>query len=256
MDGIARYDEVADYYAAGWTDDLSDPVTVALFEVLGNVAGQRVLDVACGHGRISRGLARQGASVVGVDISAAMLAKAEELEQHEPLGIRYLQADAAAPGLLHGDHSGRTVGGVTLRGLDDGRQDEYDAVVCSMGLSDIDDLDGALGNIHRLLRPGGVFAFSILHPCFPGVEGVSAAWPSDGTYYDERYWRADAALSALRQQVGANHRTLSTYVNTLRRHGFTLIRTAEPQPRVDDPASPRREMARFPTFLVASCLSS
>ncbi|TDD13307.1 class I SAM-dependent methyltransferase, partial [Kribbella turkmenica] len=203
----ARYDGVADYYATGWTDDLDDPVTAALLDLLGEVNGQRVLDVACGHGRISRGLARTGASVVGVDLSPAMLAKADEREGREALGIRYLHADAADPDLLRGE--------------------TYDAAVCSMGLSDIDDLDGTLANIHRLLRTGGTFAFCILHPCFPGVEGVSGAWPSDSTYYDERYWRADGALSTLRQQVGANHRTLSTYLNTLQHNGPTLTRTAE-----------------------------
>ena len=231
MTAIARYDGVADYYASGFTDDLTDPVSVSLFELLGDVAGQRVLDVACGHGRISRGLARKGASVVGVDVSAAMLGKAEELERNEPQGIRYLHAAAAGPGLLQGD--------------------EYDAAVCSMGLSDIDDLDGALTNLRRLLRPGGVFAFTMLHPCFPGIEGVSAAWPSDGTYYDERYWQADATLSTLRQQVGANHRTLSTYLNILHDHGFTLTRTAEPQPRIA-PDSPRQAMTKYPVFLVAA----
>lgn len=235
MNTIARYDDVADYYVAGWGDDLSDPVSTSLFELVGDIEGQRVLDVACGHGRISRGLARMGASVVGVDVSGALLRKAEELEVEEPLGIRYVRADVTAPDLVRGE--------------------EYDVAVCSMALSDIDDLDGALGNIHRLLRPGGRFAFTMLHPCFPGIEGVSAAWPSDGTYYDERYWRADAALSALRQQVGANHRTLSTYLNTLHQHGFTLTRTAEPQPRIE-PSSPRIEMTRFPVFLVASFLKS
>ncbi len=234
MTAIARYDGVADYYASGWGEDLTDPVTVALFDVLGEIAGQRVLDIACGHGRISRGLAHKGASVVGVDVSAAMLAKAEEMESNEPLGIRYLQSDAADPELLQGD--------------------EYDAAVCSMGLSDIDNLDGTLTNIRRLLRPGGIFAFAMLHPCFPGIEGVSGAWPSDGTYYDERYWQADGTLSTLRQQVGANHRTLSTYLNTLHHHGFTLTQTAEPQPRIEA-TSPRGPMARYPVFFVAAYLN-
>ena len=231
MTAIARYDGVADYYASGWGEDLTDPVTVALFDVLGDVAGQRVLDVACGHGRISRGLAHKGATVVGVDLSAAMLANAEEMESNEPLGIRYLQSDAADPELLPGEL--------------------YDAAVCSMGLSDIDNLDGTLTNIRRLVRPGGVFAFAILHPCFPGIEGVSGAWPSDGTYYDERYWQTDATLSVLRQQVGANHRTLSTYLNTLHHHGLTLTQTTEPQPRID-PDSPRAPMTHYPVFFVAS----
>ncbi|MGW1341056.1 class I SAM-dependent methyltransferase [Kribbella sp. NPDC002412] len=232
MTTAARYDEVADYYASGWTDDLTDPVTTALFDLLGDVDGKRVLDVACGHGRISRGLARRGGSVVGVDLSTAMLGKARELEEQEPLGIQYIQADASDPRLLQGK--------------------EYDAAVCSMGIADIDDLDGALANVRRLLRRGGTFVLTTLHPCFPGIEGVSGAWPSDGTYYDERYWQADGTLSTLRQQVGANHRTLSTYLNTLHAHGFTLTRTAEPAPAID-PTSPKHDMNRFPVFLVVAC---
>ncbi|ONI68256.1 hypothetical protein BWI15_35120 [Kribbella sp. ALI-6-A] len=46
-------------------------------------------------------------------------------------------------------------------------------------------LDGTLATVRRVLNPGGVFAFSILRPCFPGV---SNAWPSDGSYYAERWW--------------------------------------------------------------------
>ena len=52
------------------------PMSVALFELLGPSAGKRVLDLACGHGRISRELARRGARVVGVDLSGALLDRA------------------------------------------------------------------------------------------------------------------------------------------------------------------------------------
>lgn len=234
MTSVARYDDVADYYAANWAEELDDPVTVSLLGFLGDLEGQRVLEIACGHGRVTRGIARAGASVVGVDLSAGMLGKAEEREAREPLGIRYLQGDVAQPDLLDGE--------------------EFDAVVCSFGLSDIDDLDGALANAYRVLRPGGRFVFAILHPCFPGIEGVSGAWPADGSYYDERWWQADGTLSTLRQQVGANHRTLSTYLNKLRRHGFVLEETAEPQPSIE-PDSPRAAMTRYPVFLVVRCVT-
>jgi SAM-dependent methyltransferase len=146
--------------------------------------------------------------------------------------IRYLHADVAEPGLLDGETA--------------------DLVVCSFGLSDIDDLDGVLANVHRLLRPAGRFVFSILHPCFPGGPNVSGSWPSTGSYYDERWWQADGSLSTLRQQVGANHRSLSTYLNALRRHGLILDDTAEPLPRAEW-TSTRPEAARFPVYLVASC---
>ena len=66
----ARYDAVADFYAAGWPDSGDDPVARALLGLCGDVAGERVLDLACGHGRITRQLAGRGAIVTGIDISA------------------------------------------------------------------------------------------------------------------------------------------------------------------------------------------
>ncbi len=69
---LARYDAVADFYVSGF-DATDDPASAALLDVLGPVAGLRVLDAACGHGRITRELARRGAAVVGVDISGKLL---------------------------------------------------------------------------------------------------------------------------------------------------------------------------------------
>jgi SAM-dependent methyltransferase len=228
----ARYDSVADFYEAGWSDRYDDPVTTALFDLLGPVEDRRVLDAACGHGRITRELARRGAQVVGVDISAALIEKAEAAERAEPLGIRYLHADISSTRALDGAG--------------------FAAATCSFGLSDIDDLDGAVRTVERVLEPGGSFVFSILHPCFPGGGEVSGSWPSAGRYLDEGWWVADGTRSTLRRQVGANHRTLSTYVDVLRRHGLWLDQVAEPGPPVD---WGDEDAARYPVFLVVRCVT-
>jgi hypothetical protein len=60
-------------------------------------------------------------------------------------------------------------------------------------------------------------------------------------------------LSSLRRRVGANHRTLSTYLNGLREHGIWLDAIVEPAPSADWIAA-RRDAARFPVFLAARCL--
>ncbi|MGO8959983.1 MAG: class I SAM-dependent methyltransferase [Streptosporangiaceae bacterium] len=213
---LARYDAVADFYISGF-DSVHDSNSLALLHLLGPVAGKRVLDVACGHGRITRELARRGAKVTGIDISGKLISKAEEAEQNKPLGIRYIHSDVTAPAIL-GDR-------------------QFDAVACNFGLSDIDDIDGAITAISTALRPAGTFVFSILHPCFPGGRDISGSWPTTDTYYDEGRWTAQEARSALRRQVGANHRMLSTYINTLRHHNLWLDQIAEPAPAPDwDPA--------------------
>ena len=82
----ARYDAVADFYIEGF-DSIGDPASLALLDLLSPVTGLQVPEVACGHGRITRELARRGASVVGMDGSAALIARARETEQDEQLGI-------------------------------------------------------------------------------------------------------------------------------------------------------------------------
>jgi SAM-dependent methyltransferase len=231
--GAARYDAIADFYEDGWPDSYEDTVSVALFTVLGSVTGLAVLDAACGHGRITRELARRGARhVVGLDVSSQLIAKAEAAETAVPLGVHYVHDDLATSTLLE--------------------DESFDVVVCSFGLSDVDDLEHALANVGRCLDSGGRFVFSILHPCFPGGDEVSGAWPSTGRYYDELRWQADGAGSTLRTQVGANHRMLSTYVNALHRHGLRLEQIIEPEPP-SEWSRERPTAARFPVFLVVGC---
>lgn len=219
----ARYDAVADFYSDNFS--AVDGVLSCLLELAGPVAGRSVLDLACGHGRAARELAARGATVTGVDISAGLLAKASP-------GIRYLRGDAASREWL-------------------GEQ-RFDLVVCSFALADIDDLDGALRTVRSALRPGGVFAFSILHPCFAGAGEVSGAWSTQGRYYDEGWWRATGTTSSLRREVGANHRMLSTYLNALVKHGLTIEETREPEPDASW-AADRPEAARQPLYLVVRC---
>jgi 2-polyprenyl-3-methyl-5-hydroxy-6-metoxy-1,4-benzoquinol methylase len=226
---VARYDDIADFYTDRF-NSTDDSVSLALLELLGPVAGLRVLDIACGHGRITRELARRGADVTGLDISRNLISKAISTQRSQPLPIRYIHADVSAANIL-----------------DDA---VFDAATCNFGLSDIDDLDGAIATASAAVKPGGRFVFAILHPCFPGDgDQISGAWPAGGRYYDEGHWAAQGAHSTLRQQVGANHRMLSTYLNTLSAHDLLVDRVAEPEPAPGWDQSHRAD--RMPVFFVA-----
>jgi SAM-dependent methyltransferase len=229
---VARYDAVAEMYGELMGDDATDETAQTLIEMLGDVGGLRVLDVACGTGRVSRELARDGASVTGLDISRRMLDLGIELEESNPLGIRYLHGNVSDGDVLPGE--------------------TFDAVSCNFGMSDTDDLDGALDTIARVLVPRGAFVFSILHPCFPGWDDdAPSAWPPDGGYHSEGWWKADN--SGWRGSTGSNFRMLSTYVNRLVACGFTIDHLTEPEA----PAALREKLpdqATTPYTLVVRCL--
>jgi 2-polyprenyl-3-methyl-5-hydroxy-6-metoxy-1,4-benzoquinol methylase len=230
---VARYDAIAELYDAAVADDLTDVGTAALLQLVGEAGGLRIADVACGQGRVSRELARRGASVVGVDISEQLLARARAAEERDPLGIEYVRADAAADAGF-----ART---------------PFDGVVCNYGLSDIDDLDGVLAAVTAALEPGGWFVFSILHPCFPGWDAdAPSSWPTGQGYFREGWWRAQNP--GFRGKVGANHRTLATYLNLLKGHGLILDVVAEPRPDATWEAR-KPGAAAVPVHLVIRCLT-
>jgi SAM-dependent methyltransferase len=125
-----------------------DPVMAGLLEELGPGDGRRAVDAGCGTGRHTAKLAERGWDVVGVDGSPEMLEVARE---------RVPGAD-----LREGD----------LRELP--VEDAWaDVAVCALALSHLPDL-AAMGELGRILRPGGVLLLSNPHPVATGLLGARA----------------------------------------------------------------------------------
>jgi len=235
----AAYDAIAEWYDASIRDGslIHDLVLPTLCGLIGDVAGQRVCDLACGQGVLARWLAQHGAAVVGVDLSTRLLDIAGRYEDAEPLGIAYLHDDAQ-----------------TLGAVEDAA---FDGVACCMALMDIPDVAATFRAIRRVLRPGGWFAFSITHPCAEmarrrthlvregsGVREVRG-------YFVEGPWRS-ASPEGVRGKVDAHHRTLSTYLNTAVDAGLALERLAEP-PATGLMAERVPRYAEVPAILGARC---
>jgi 2-polyprenyl-3-methyl-5-hydroxy-6-metoxy-1,4-benzoquinol methylase len=185
---------------------------------------------------VARHLADRGATVVGIDLSAKLLAIARRREEAEPRGIEYLQADA--------------------RSLSSTADATFDGVVCNMALMDIADLEPTLHSVARVLRRRGWFIFSILHPCYNTVRSGELATPEGATrtiarYFTEGHWRSDTRTGPP-GKVGAYHRTLSTYVNALTDAGLVLERMREPQATAGL-AERSPGWAEVPAVLVVSC---
>jgi ubiquinone/menaquinone biosynthesis C-methylase UbiE len=215
----AAYDDIAEWYNnyinEGSQGSLYEGLILpALLELVGDVQGQHIVDIACGQGVVSRRLAAQGSTVLGVDLSRKLLEMACRFEKEQPLGISYQQDDAQKLSTL--------------------ADSSFDGAVCNMALMDIPDLEEVIRSVRRVLVPGGWFAFCITHPCFQTPNSRWLDRDNNGTsrevwgYFDEEFWVSDNPLG-VRSRVGAHHRTLSTYANTLVEAGFALQHISEPQ---------------------------
>lgn len=227
---MAAYDDIAEWYDATLrAGSLSgDAGIVPLLELIGDISGLKVCDLACGQGRLSRELAQHGATVVGVDIASKLIAIAQKDEAAEPLGISYLVDDAQSLSRLE--------------------EATFDGVACHLALMDIPDLKAVFQAVQRILKPGGWFAFLITHPCFqpPHANWVQAAdgkvVREVGSYFEEGFWRSNNP-NGVRGQVGAYHRRLDTYLNTLTQTGFTLECLIEPE-------MPEKVVAQVPGYAI------
>jgi 2-polyprenyl-3-methyl-5-hydroxy-6-metoxy-1,4-benzoquinol methylase len=228
-----------DHNAAFWDERMGEgndfvnvltwPATERLLELRG---GEQVLDVACGNGLTSRRLAELGARVVAFDFSAEMIARARERSPAQDDRIEYRVLDVT-------DEAG-------LLALGERR---FDAALCAMALFDIADIEPLLRALRRLLRPGGRFVFSSLHPCFNNAHAILVGESEDRdgvlttTYAVKvvRYMSSTIAHGiAIRGQPQPHlyfHRPLQELFGTCFAAGFVLDGLEEHAFPPDHPAS-------------------
>jgi SAM-dependent methyltransferase len=175
--------------------------------LLGEVAGRDVLEVGCGAAQCSRWLSVRGARAVGVDLSAAMLGAAARRRGPRAPGL--IQADARALPFAAGS---------------------FDVACSAYGaVPFVADPGRIMAEVARVLRPGGLWAFSVTHPmrwAFPDDPGP-AGLRVTRSYFDRTpYVEQDAAGHVL---YAEHHRTLGDRVADLVAAGFVLERLVEPE---------------------------
>ncbi len=202
-----------------WHRTLIDP---ALFARIGEVVpGSRVVDVGCGNGYLARRLARAGARVVGVDRSKSLVARAQAREKQQQLGIVCHVVDAGRMEML--------------------RSRSFDLAVANMSLIDIENGEGAIRQVGRLLRPRGRFVFSISHPCFD--VDTRSAWQVEQAAGQRAIFRKVTGYrrphaetfrwplpDGRAAETRGYHRPLVWYVKRLRSSGLVLVDIEEPLP--------------------------
>jgi SAM-dependent methyltransferase len=140
-DGLARSCWPSNTYNRHWDERQMQLVD----RMFGDVTGLAMADVACGTGRGSRHLARRGARVTGLDFAPKTLDAARGETKEAGLSVDYRLFDALAA-VVPDDLVGR-----------------FDAVLSISCLSfagrSLPELDRALANVVRLVRPSGRILF-------------------------------------------------------------------------------------------------
>lgn len=200
--------------------------TPTFLEILPDINNLEGLDIGCGEGNNTRLLARQGAKMTGIDISERFIEHARAEEERETRWISYRVANA-----VHLPYPKET----------------FHFATAFMSLMDIPEVERAICEAYRILKPGGFLQFSISHPCFDtpyrkklhDEEGKAYAFEIGGYFHglngEVEEWTF-GALSADRREcvkkfkVPRFTRTISEWLTAVLEAGFTLDRFAEPRP--------------------------
>ncbi len=126
-------------------------------QILGSeVRSKDVLEIGCGGGQCSVYLAQRGARMVALDLSSRQLAHARAHARARGVAVRFIESSAEDLSMLE-DAS-------------------FNVALSSFALGFVEDIGRAFREAHRVLRPGGLFAFSWGSP--------PRAWrrPDEGLY--------------------------------------------------------------------------
>ncbi|HEV8403985.1 MAG TPA: class I SAM-dependent methyltransferase [Candidatus Limnocylindrales bacterium] len=176
-------------------------------QVLGSVAGKDVLEFGCGAAQWSIALAKQGARMVGLDISARQLAHARRLMTEA--GVDFPLVEASAESVPLPDAS-------------------FDIVFCDHGAMTFADPYRTVPEVARLLRPGGLFAFNHASP----IEAM--CWAPDAEHAGDRLVLDYFGLHELDEgDVTTFQLPYGEWIRLFRAHGFIVEDLLEPRPNAD-----------------------
>lgn len=192
----------AELYQSFFVPSIATPASGALLDTADLTPGERVLDIACGTGVITRAAAERVGStgtVTGVDLAPDMLTVAQTTPA-AGAPITWQQADAATLPLP---------------------DESYDVVLCQMGLMFMEDRLGTLVEARRVLAPGGRIVINTPGRVQPPFEAMEAALvehidPGLGAFVTAVFSMHDpAVLAELLTEAGFDDVSAREYSATL-----------------------------------------
>ncbi len=254
---------VADWYDEMLSDsDDSYQKTVILpnlVRLIGPRKGLTILDVACGQGYFSHVFAKNGADVIGCDISAELIALAKDKTFSK--NSTAANSTAASPEF----HLS------TANKLSFATNDSIDTAVIVLALQNIEDLAGTISECSRVLKTGGSLFIVLNHPAFRIPQNSSWHWDEMNS---KQYRRIDSYMSDKTMKIDMTpgetdvhkkkftvsfHRPLQSYFKALNKAGLSVTRLEEwisdkksqKGPRSEEEDRIRKEI---PMFVCLGCV--
>ncbi len=186
----------------------------AAVRLLGSVRGKRLLELGCGTGEASVQFALNGATVIGIDGSADNIGRAREHAEATEVRLELHAGDLADLAFL--------------------RADSVDLAFSDGALARIVDLGRLFRQVHRVLRHGAAFVFSLPHPFALGTDTEPAgegSLPLGRTYLARSYFdTSPIEVGSDDQALLLTRHTLSSVFTGLTRTGWRVDTLLEPEP--------------------------
>jgi SAM-dependent methyltransferase len=183
----------------------------AELHVLGDVAGRDILEFGCGAAQWSIALAQHGARPVGLDVSVRQLEHARRLMAEAGVDFPLVHGSAEAVPLPDAS---------------------FDIVFCDFGAMTFADPYLTVPEAARILRPGGLFAFSTHSPI------ATICWPLDADEVGEHLALDYFGLHKIDDGTTFSFQLpYGEWIRLFRANGFTVEDLVEPQPGPDATSS-------------------
>ncbi len=224
-----RWDQQSDEYQARHAEQLDESggsawgvwqVPEAELRVLGEVRARDVLELGCGAAQWAIALAREGARMTGLDNSSRQLEHARRALEQAGLDFPLVHASAESTGL---------------------EDSSFDVVFCDYGAMTFTDPHNTVPEVARLLRPGGLFAFSAITPVADIAWPVGADGPGESLVVD--YWEGIRRLEEPGEPINFNL-PYGEWIALFRKTGFAIEDLIEIRPPADATSSYRTDADR------------
>jgi SAM-dependent methyltransferase len=205
----------------------------SILRLLGDIKDATIYDIGCGNGYFDFQLLKLGAGRVhGSDISPTLIEFAKNRAKAEQISTLHFHVNDA----LDFSH---------LEGL----ENCFDAAVSNVAVHYIQDLEKLAVGIHRILRSGSKFVFTVAHPIddfafykeLPKKELVSIAESYLKPYSHTVFWGKDNPIEIYKRPV-------SFYVSVFCKYGFVLSGMEE-LPKIYRDNSLETQQTKLPGFI-------